>query len=594
MIVAKIKVDGACAVAEYRKLIPAGIIGAQVLLDYADGVWQGLHKTVVFRGAVTKDVITDAEVVTIPAEVVAKRGVALQVGVYGVDADGNLAIPTIWADLGTVRDAADPSGDATTDPSLPIWAQIQAMIGNLEDLDTTAKNNLVAAVNEAMTKGGGEVDAAEIQRIVEDYLAANPPTVTESDPTVPAWAKQPTKPTYTASEVGALPDTYTPPNQTAQQVGADPAGTAASAVSQHNTDAAAHNDLRLALQELANHINAALDSDDTTLDQMSEVVAYIKSNKSLIDAITTSKVSVSDIVNDLVTNVADKPLSAAQGVALKQLIDALRNDKLDAAELTNAVNTALAQAKASGEFDGQDGATPNIQIGTVETLPAGSPATASMTGTAENPLLNLGIPQGATGSGEGGSGIAVTGATVGQTVRIAAVDDDGVPTAWEPVDLPSGGCGDVVDLIADFTTEEATSAIVVSEDMDGKPFTLKKVIFTLFTKGNSESTLYVYFGVNGKNIGGSNNMGNNTVTTNRRLFGWIERYNDGRVGFMVTSNPSTLGDTASVIESPVYFPWIASDYNYNGITFEPITSFQFYTYGSIVAGARVVIYGVRA
>lgn len=28
----------------------------------------------------------------------------------------------------------------------------------------------------------------------------------ETDPTVPAWAKQPTKPTYTASEVGALPD----------------------------------------------------------------------------------------------------------------------------------------------------------------------------------------------------------------------------------------------------------------------------------------------------------------------------------------------------------------------------------------------------
>ena len=30
---------------------------------------------------------------------------------------------------------------------------------------------------------------------------------TETDPTVPAWAKQSTKPTYTASEVGALPDT---------------------------------------------------------------------------------------------------------------------------------------------------------------------------------------------------------------------------------------------------------------------------------------------------------------------------------------------------------------------------------------------------
>lgn len=124
------------------------------------------------------------------------------------------------------------------------------------------------------------------------------------------------------------------------------------AVSQHNTDETAHNDLRIALQGLSDRINAALDSDDTTLDQMSEVVAYIKSNKSLIDAITTSKVNVADIVNDLVTNVADKPLSAAQGAVIKTLIDALRNDKLDAAELTNAVNTALTQAKESGEFDG--------------------------------------------------------------------------------------------------------------------------------------------------------------------------------------------------------------------------------------------------
>ena len=46
---------------------------------------------------------------------------------------------------------------------------------------------------------------------------------------------------------------------------------------------------------------------------------------------------------------------------------------------------------------GDPGVTPNIQIGTVETLPAESPATASMTGTPENPLLNLGIPQGKDG-----------------------------------------------------------------------------------------------------------------------------------------------------------------------------------------------------
>ena len=202
-------------------------------------------------------------------------------------------------------------------------------------------------------------DPEAIKNVVDDYLAQNPVEIPvqsvngqtgaveltaedvgaiadETDPTVPEWAKQPEKPTYTAAEVGALPDTYTPPNQTAQQVGADPAGTAASAVSQHNTDATSHNDLRLALKGLSDRINVVLDSDDATLDQMSEVVAYIKSNKSMIDAITTSKVNVSDIVNNLTTNISNKPLSAAQGVALNELIDSLSNSM-------TAYRTAAAQ-----------------------------------------------------------------------------------------------------------------------------------------------------------------------------------------------------------------------------------------------------------
>lgn len=36
----------------------------------------------------------------------------------------------------------------------------------------------------------------------------------ETDPTVPSWAKNPTKPTYTASEVGALPDNTEIPSKT--------------------------------------------------------------------------------------------------------------------------------------------------------------------------------------------------------------------------------------------------------------------------------------------------------------------------------------------------------------------------------------------
>ncbi len=54
---------------------------------------------------------------------------------------------------------------------------------------------------------------------------------------------------------------------------------------------------------------------------------------------------------------------------------------------------------------GDPGATPNLTVGTVTTLEAGQNATASMGGTAESPVLNLGIPRGAKGEpGQGGGG----------------------------------------------------------------------------------------------------------------------------------------------------------------------------------------------
>lgn len=96
------------------------------------------------------------------------------------------------------------------------------------------------------------------------------------------------------------------------------------AVSAHNLSTDAHNDMRLLLQDLSARINAVLDSDDETLDELSEIVACIKSNKDLLGAVTSAKVSIVDIVNNLTTNVSSKPLSAAQGVALKALIDAVR------------------------------------------------------------------------------------------------------------------------------------------------------------------------------------------------------------------------------------------------------------------------------
>ena len=127
--------------------------------------------------------------------------------------------------------------------------------------------------------------------------------------------------TQARANIGAMPSTYVPPNQTAQQVGADPKGTAAAAVSAHNTNTAAHADIRNLITGLADRLNALANSDDTTLDQMKEVVDYIQDNRELIESVTTNKVNVADIVDNLATADAKKPLSAKQGVELLNLIN---------------------------------------------------------------------------------------------------------------------------------------------------------------------------------------------------------------------------------------------------------------------------------
>ncbi len=113
------------------------------------------------------------------------------------------------------------------------------------------------------------------------------------------------------------------------------------AVANHNTSASSHVDIRDLIEELTSRLNALADSDDTTLDQLSEIVAYIKNNKTLIDGITTSKVNVSDIIDSLTSTATNKPLSAKQGKVLNDLITTLTSTvgtKADESDLTSHTN----------------------------------------------------------------------------------------------------------------------------------------------------------------------------------------------------------------------------------------------------------------
>lgn len=154
------------------ELLTAGMAKA-VSVEFAfSSDWDGLTKTAVFtNGRATIDVLPakwDGDTVTVPAEILAVAGRYARVGVYGTNASG-VVLPTVWVSLGKVQPAVEPSGDPSADPTLPVWAQLQEQIGDLNDLKTYNKDNLVAAINEARQSGGGGggggISSAQIDEI---------------------------------------------------------------------------------------------------------------------------------------------------------------------------------------------------------------------------------------------------------------------------------------------------------------------------------------------------------------------------------------------------------------------------------------------
>lgn len=197
----------ACAhLASPPELLTAGMAKAVTVQFVFSPEWDGLTKTAVFsNGKTTVDVLAanwDGDTVPVPHEVLAVPGRHARVGVYGADESG-VVLPTVWVSLGKVQPGADPSGDASADPSLPVWAQLQKQIGDLDDLKTYNKDNLVAAINEARNSGGGTGGGYNIGSGLKLDAATN----TLSVDTAAAVEKDNTKPVTSAAvytEVGNI------------------------------------------------------------------------------------------------------------------------------------------------------------------------------------------------------------------------------------------------------------------------------------------------------------------------------------------------------------------------------------------------------
>lgn len=81
--------------------------------------------------------------------------------------------------------------------------------------------------------------------------------------------------------------------------------------------------------------------------------------------------------------------------------------------------------------------------------------------------------------------LGLTAATVGQTIKVKAVDADGKPTAWEAVDM-AGGRSEY-ELVFSDEIKEDVGSYYRNTDMNGKPFSLTDVVVVIFTKAFAES-----------------------------------------------------------------------------------------------------------
>lgn len=93
-------------------------------------------------------------------------------------------------------------------------AQSAALIAHIQDLTIHVTSSEKAFWND---KQDTITDLADI-RAGAALGATALQSFTEADPTVPAWAKASTKPTYTAAEVGALPSTTLIPTKTSDLI----------------------------------------------------------------------------------------------------------------------------------------------------------------------------------------------------------------------------------------------------------------------------------------------------------------------------------------------------------------------------------------
>lgn len=189
--------------------------------------------------------------------------------------------------------------------------------------------------------------------------------------------------------------------------------------------------------------------------------------------------------------------------------------------------------------------------------------------------------------GDTGAGMDVTGAAVGQIAVVAAVDDNGVPTAWVAQDLPSGG--GTWKKVVDTITEEEASSIEVTKDIDGNDLNIKKcIIFTIAapSASNTEKKVRIV-SINNKRVsyedGGVYTETYFTQVIFKCNFYPYVWYRNTRFFFGYSNNPAGI---TTLMGNAVEVPFSSSGEN----EYENITAIVLESNGILGVGSRILVY----
>ena len=165
--------------------------------------------------------------------------------------------------------------------------------------------------------------------------------------------------------------------------------------------------------------------------------------------------------------------------------------------------------------------------------------------------------------------LGVTGASVGDIIKVKQVDADGKPTAWNSY-------SDQFELLRTITITESTNAVSITQDENGNTFSLSEVFIYCDNKiGNGRNYAAVTYSDN-------NNL---TLTVGNAL-------NDARVTQIVAKN-----DGGFYLSDGL---WANTDGDKHGAwyrlvtakSFEPISSVTL-GFGSAVTQGRIRMWGIR-